>query len=51
MSYDEAMAVMVTRREARLEIVEHNLEWCDFINDCGDLPEYTGEAVLAWLGY
>ena len=51
MSYDEAMSVMVTRKEALNEVLDHGLEWCDFINDCGDLPEYAGEAVLAWLGY
>ena len=50
-SFNEAMDVTVTRREALNEVLEHELEWCDFINDCGDLPEYAGEAVLAWLGY
>ena len=51
MSYEEALDVMVTRREARHEVLEHGLEWHDFIADVGDLPEYTGEQVLAWLGY
>jgi hypothetical protein len=51
MSYDEALDVMVTRREALNEVLEHSLEWSDFILDCGDLPEYKGEQVLAWLGY
>jgi hypothetical protein len=51
MSYEEALDVMVTRREARHEVLEHGLEWHDFIVDVGDLPEYSGEQVLAWLGY
>jgi hypothetical protein len=51
MSYDEAMEVTVTRREALNEVLEHSLEWSDFLLDCGDLPEYSGEQVLAWLGY
>ena len=51
MSYHEAMDVMVTRREAWDEVLDHGLEWCDFVADCGDLPEYAGETVLAWLGY
>ena len=51
MSYEEAMEVTVTRREALLEVVDHGLNPHDFIKDCGDKPEYAGEAVLAWLGY
>jgi hypothetical protein len=51
MSYEEALDVTVTRREALNEVVDHGLEWRDFILDCGDLPEYSGEEVLAWLGY
>ena len=50
-SYNEAMDLAVTRDEARGEVLEHGLEWCDFIEDEGDLPEYKGAQVLAWLGY
>ena len=49
MSYEGALDVMVTRREARHEVLENGLEWHDFIADEGDLPEYTGDQVLAWL--
>lgn len=51
MSYEEALDVMVTRREALNEVLEHGLEWSDFLREVGDLPEYKGEQVLAWLGY
>ena len=50
-SYNEALELIVTPTEACEEIFEHYREWNDFVEDEGDLPEYTGKQVLDWIGY
>lgn len=55
MNYEDAVDATVTREEARREIQRHDLPngegWELFLEEVGDKPEYTGEEVLAWLGY
>lgn len=53
MSYEDAIEATVTREEARREIERHDIDgtFDDFIREVGDRAEYTGEEVLAWLGY
>jgi hypothetical protein len=50
-TYDEAVDMIVTQKEARAEVKRHGGDWEDFVADVGDKPTYTGEEVLAWLGY
>ncbi len=51
MEYEDAMEAEVTREEARREIANHDCEFSEFLEDCGDKPEYKGSEVLNWLGY
>ena len=51
MTFDEATQAVVTKEEARLEILRHKVSFDDFIAECGDHEEYDGLTVLAWLGY
>ena len=51
MDYSEAMKAQVTRAEAKREIEQHNLNFYDFVLDCGDKQYYIGSEVLNWLGY
>ena len=51
MNYTEAMKSKITRLEDKIEIKKHNLEFRDFINECGDKSEYIGCEILNWLGY
>lgn len=52
MNYDEAAEATVSREQARREIAKHDCEgFTQFLEDCGDKPEYEGREVLNWLGY
>lgn len=53
MIYEEAIEATVTREEARREIERHDIDgkFDDFLREVGDRTEYSGEEVLAWLGY
>ena len=53
MSYEEAIETTVSREEARREIERHDIDgtFADFLSEVGDRAEYSGEEVLAWLGY
>lgn len=52
-SYEEAVDMEVTRREAQLEIARHDVDggFEQFLKDVGDKETYTGKEVLDWLGY
>lgn len=51
MSYDEAIEANVSKNEVKAELAKHGYEFSEFAADCGDLDEYTGADVLAWMGY
>ena len=51
MSYDDAIAATVTKREAIAEIKAHGLDPQDFFDEVGKKEEYIGLEVLSWLGY
>lgn len=53
MSYEDAIEATVSREEARREIARHDIggTFEDFLHEVGDRAEYSGEEVLAWLGY
>ena len=51
MNYTEAMKSKISLLVANIEIKKHNLEFRDFINECGDKSEYIGCEILNWLGY
>jgi len=51
-SFNEAMKLVdVTPAEAFNEVLGHYRDPNDFVEDEGDLPEYTGKQVLDWIGY
>tara|TARA_B110000967_G_scaffold200027_1_gene235226 strand:+ start:577 stop:774 length:198 start_codon:yes stop_codon:yes gene_type:complete len=50
-SFNDAMKLAVTPTEAFNEVLGHYREPNDFVEDEGDLPEYTGKQILDWLGY
>ena len=51
MSYDDALEVIVSKREAIAEIKAHGLDPYDFFYEIGEKEEYVGIDVLSWLGY
>lgn len=54
MTYEEALAATVSAAEAKAEIKQHHsldLTWEAFVAEYGDFEEYSGEDVLAFLGY
>lgn len=51
MSYDDALEVIVSKREAIAEIKAHGLDPYAFFYEIGEKEEYVGIDVLSWLGY
>lgn len=51
MTYDEAYEETFTRAEVAAEMKRHSCEMSEFVEDCGDKEEYTGQELLDWLGY
>ena len=51
MTYEEAISSTVTAEEARREVEAHGHEWAELTADLGEHDEYSGAAILAWLGY
>lgn len=50
-TYDEAIEATLTRARALNEVIKHNLDEQDFLNEMGDRKYYSGQEVLDWLGY
>jgi hypothetical protein len=50
-NYADACEAVVSRKEAIREIRKHGVSVNEFLADCGDKDEYTGQVVLDWLGY
>lgn len=51
MTYEEATESTVSRNEAIREVKAHGIPVSEFLAENGDHTEYSGAAVLAWLGY
>lgn len=51
MSLLEAWDSEVTRREAVMEVLLHNISINDFYDECGYHGRYMGSDVLTFLGY
>lgn len=47
----EAWEFEITRREAVMEVLLHNLSINDFYDECGFKGRYMGSDVLTFLGY
>ena len=47
----EAWDNEVTRREAVMEVLLHNISINDFYDECGYKGHYMGSDVLTFLGY
>ena len=48
---EEARRITITRKQAYIEIKQHDLSVADFVEDVGSKDVYTGLEVLNWLGY
>ena len=51
MTYEQAIEVKVTAKEARKEIAKHGFTFEEFAGEVGYKSEYLGSEVLNWLGY
>ncbi len=51
MTYEEACAQTLTRRQALTEIQDHGANIEEFDDDVGVEEHYLGKIVLDWLGY
>jgi hypothetical protein len=51
MTYEECLDAIVTKEEARREILAHHASFEEFLVEAGDRDEYEAMTVLTWLGY
>ncbi len=50
-TYEDACEATISRKRAQRAIAEHSGEWEEFVQAAGDKDEYSGQEVLAFLGY
>jgi len=50
-TYEDACLETISRERAHRTILEHNLDWNDFLDEVGDKEFYSGQEILDWLGY
>jgi hypothetical protein len=49
--YESAKGIVITKKRAIAEVVEHGVSVPEFLEDLGNLKTYLATDVLKWLGY
>jgi hypothetical protein len=49
--YESAKGLVISKKRAIDEVVEHGVSVPEFLKDLGDRETYKATEVLQWLGY
>lgn len=50
-AFEHACGETYSRAIAFGIVLKHGATWAEFLEDCGDKPEYKGDLIFGWLGY
>lgn len=50
-TYEDACEATISREQMWRECARHGLDPRDLVSDLGDHDNYSGKAILDWLGY